>query len=112
MRGAISLAAAIAVFAGAASVPAIAVAASKHNGGCVGFAGSISRHNYAGIKCYLDSAPGSWIIRYRVMERDNPEEYKQLLRIPKRPFRCTLVKEGELPGNGVMNVTYDIERCG
>jgi hypothetical protein len=98
--------------AGAGSFSPVAIAASKHNGGCQGFAGSSGGQNYAGIKCYVDPDRGSWIIRHVVKERDNPDEYRQLLRVPRRPFRCTLIKGAPLPGNGVININYEIERCG
>lgn len=88
-----------------------AEAASPHNGACVGFAGAVAGQKFAGLKCYLDSAPGDYVIRSTVKERDNAEQYRKLLRIPKRPFRCTLTSGGTMPFNGMETTSYKISNC-
>lgn len=99
----------VASLAAASFVPPVsAIAASKHNGACVGFAGTMSgKYRYAGLKCYLDSAPGNWVIRSSVKEKDDPKAYKDLLRIPKRPVRCTLTR-GATDGADIL---YKISNC-
>lgn len=86
-------------------------AASKHNGACVGFAGSVGGHNHAGLKCYLDTAPGDYVIRSSVKERDDPKAYRNLLRMPKRPVRCTLTKGRTQVFNGMETTNYRITNC-
>ncbi|MBO6726096.1 MAG: hypothetical protein JJ911_10595 [Rhizobiaceae bacterium] len=88
-----------------------ASAEPDHNGACVGFAGTISGQKYAGLKCYLDSAPGNWVIRSTVKERNDPEQYKKLLRLPKQPVRCTLTKGGTSHLNGRVSTSYQISKC-
>lgn len=99
----------LSVFAAGPFVTAVE-AASKHNGSCMGFAGSVGGYKYAGLKCQLDTAPGDWKIRHSVKERDDAEEYKNLLRVPKRPFRCTLTKGSTVRG-AVTTHYYNIESC-
>lgn len=89
-----------------------ATAASKHNGACMGFAGSIGGQNYAGLKCKVDEMAGAWVIRHTVKERDNQKQYRELLRWPRRPVPCTLKKASELEYHGAINVVWDIKACG
>ncbi len=84
---------------------------NKHNGACVGFAGSISGQAYAGVKCYLDSAPGDYVVRYAVKKRDDPKVYKKILGIPKHPVRCTLTKGKTTRSGGMVNTHYHISNC-
>lgn len=103
----------LAAVAAGLSLPVVpqAAAGSKHDGACVGFAGSTGGQNYAGLKCKVDEMPGDWVIRHTVKERDNREEYRQLLKLPKRPIPCTLKKVSELAYNGVNNVMWEITSC-
>jgi hypothetical protein len=71
----------------------------------------VGGYKYAGLKCQLDSAPGDWVIRYSVKERDKPEEYRELLRVPKRPIRCTITKGRTAIVGATETTYYDIERC-
>ena len=94
------------------AVPTLAASKAKHNGACVGFAGVMAgKYRYAGIKCYLDSSPGNWVIRSSVKERDDPKAYKKLVRIPKHPKRCTLVKGKTKRFGGVNKTFYKIKNC-
>ena len=88
-----------------------AFASTKQNGSCVGFAGASSGHKYAGIKCYLDSEPGDWVINTSILERNDAKGYQNLLRVPKRPFRCTLTKASVTIVNGVETTLYDLANC-
>ncbi len=112
MRRTYSFLAVLAVAGSTISAPTPAIAKTEYGGGCMGFAGQTGGQKYSGIKCYLDSNPGAWIIRYSVMERDDADEYKALLKVPRRKFPCTFTKMAPLPGNGVINITYNIEKCG
>lgn len=101
-----------AVGAGMLCIPQTAVlSASKHNGACVGFAGSVGGHKFAGLKCYLDEAPGNWVIRYTVKERDNKDEFGKLIRLPKKPIRCMLTKGKTSVFNGMESTNYNISNC-
>ena len=104
----------IAVLGCAAALPAAEptmAANSEHNGACVGFGGVTAGVKFAGIKCYRDIEPGNYVIRYTVKERENPAEYKALLKVPRKPVRCTLVSRGTRR-TGNMDVTsYDIKNC-
>lgn len=91
--------------------PKASFAASKHNGTCMGFAGSSSGYPFAGLKCYLDSAPGDWVIRTSVTKRDDPDTYKKLLQLPKRGIRCTLTKGRTSRFNGMESTNYRISNC-
>ena len=97
---------ALALGLGMAGIPR-ADASASHNGACSAFAGSTGGYKYAGIKCYLDSAPGDFVIRHSIWERDNAEEYRKLLRLPKRLIRCTLTK-GQATSEGQ---TYNLSNC-
>lgn len=58
----------LAAVAAGLSLPVVPQAAAKpkHNGACVGFAGSTGGQNYAGLKCKVDEMPGDWVIRHTV----------------------------------------------
>lgn len=77
----------------------------------MGFAGTVGGYKYAGLKCQLDASPGDWKIRHSVKERDDAEEYKKLLRVPKRPFRCTLTRGSTALGSTI-TIYYNIDSCG
>jgi hypothetical protein len=89
-------------------------ASSENNSTCVGFAGTTGGVKFAGIKCARDIDPGNYAIRYIVKERDDPAQYKALLRVPRKPIRCTLVDKGTMRKGGASpaNVTtIDIKSC-
>ena len=46
-----------------------------------------------------------------VLDLVHAEEYKKLLRVPKRPFRCTLTK-GSTALGATITYYYNIESCG
>lgn len=98
---------AVLILIGGAFGTSIVQAASKHNGACSGFSGSVGGHRYAGVKCYLDTAPGTYIIRSSVRERDDKERYRKLLRVPNRLVRCTLTR-GHSDWSGTK---YKISNC-
>jgi hypothetical protein len=110
MKSKFMLAVAACVAAPTYAAPSLA-ANTKHNGACVGFAGSTGGVKFAGIKCYRDIDPGNYVIRYTIKERDDPAQYRQLLKVPRKPVRCTLVNKGS-HHSGTMDVTtYDIQNC-
>jgi hypothetical protein len=89
-------------------------ASSGNNGACVGFSGATAGVKFAGVKCYRDIDPGNYVIRYIVKERDDPAQYKALLRVPRKPIRCTLVDKGTMRKGGASpaNVTtIEIKSC-
>jgi hypothetical protein len=89
-------------------------ASSEHNATCVGFSGTTGGSRFAGIKCSRDIDPGNYAIRYIAKEKDKPDEYRMLLRVPRKPIRCTLVDKGTRRKGGASpaNVTtVDIKTC-
>ncbi len=91
----------------AGSVSESFAANAARNGVCVGFAGTHAGSGYAGLKCYLKTSPGEWVIRMSVSERDDAARYRQLLRLPKRPRDCTLT-EGTPRGEFI---PYKVSNC-
>jgi hypothetical protein len=78
---------------------------------CVGFAGSTAGVKFAGVKCYRDVDPGNYVIRYTVKERDDPAQYRQLMRMPRKPVRCTLINRGTMRSGAMDKTTYDVKNC-
>jgi len=86
-------------------------ASSENNSTCVGFAGTTGGVKFAGIKCARDIDPGNYAIRYIVKERDDPAQYKALLRVPRRPIRCTLVDKGTMRKFDANVTEIEIKSC-
>ncbi len=96
---------------GGALLPTSVEAADPHNSTCLAFAGSEGGYPYAGFKCALDSSPHNYVIRNVVKERDNKSQYQKLLRLPKHPVRCTLIKGGTTNSGGMVSTHYKIKNC-
>ena len=101
----------VAAIMGGTSGTLDAHASTKHNGACVAFSGSVAGNKYAGVKCYLDTAPGTYVIRASVRERDNKASYRNLVRLPKRLVRCTLTRGHNVPSGDWVGASYKISNC-
>lgn len=88
-----------------------AAAERREPGVCVVTAETSVRFKSATVKCAKSSSPGRFVIRSTVKERDDPETYRERLRLAGQRFRCDLVRQGQRERGGYIITRYKPENC-
>jgi hypothetical protein len=91
-----------------------AISAETFKGRCTVAAGATGVGNkHVTLKCARDSAPGDFVIRNTIWERDDKEGYRNLARFSGRRFSCTFTQSGaeRLTGDGYVSQSYKMSNC-
>jgi hypothetical protein len=102
--------AAVAVLASLATT-ASPSAADTQKGHCMVVASVHSGKKFALAKCDRASAPGDYIIRSQVWEKDDKKAYNNMARLSGRRFTCDITYETTSRSGMVESTRYKVTNC-
>jgi hypothetical protein len=92
-------------------VPVTAAHADTQKGRCMVVTAVHGGKKFALAKCDRASAPGDYIIRSQVWEKDDKKAYNNLARLSGRRFSCDITYETTSRSGMVESTRYKITNC-